>query len=78
MTLPIYFQREIILDKMWGSGTLSEPNKSNLQRWYDRIDCDLSPENLTCDGELSRAQVDTKYKELMAAKKYLDKISQSA
>jgi hypothetical protein len=26
----------------------------------------LSPENLTCDGELSRAQVQARYKELMA------------
>jgi hypothetical protein len=32
----------------------------------DSLDADLSPENLTCDGELPRAQV-------IARKKFLDK-----
>ena len=33
----------------------------------DSLDCDLSPENLTCDGELSRSQVQAKYRELTKA-----------
>jgi len=37
------------------------------QRIADMIDADLSPENLTCDGELSRAQVQSRYKTLTAA-----------
>jgi hypothetical protein len=31
------------------------------------IDSGLSPENLTCDGELSRAQINRKYRELTGA-----------
>jgi hypothetical protein len=31
------------------------------------IDAELSPENLTCDGELPRAQVQKRYKALRAA-----------
>ena len=27
----------------------------------DRLDCDLSPENLHCDGEISAAQAQRKY-----------------
>ena len=34
------------------------------QRVADCIDSELSPENLSCDGELSRAQVHARYKEL--------------
>ena len=36
------------------------------QRIADALDADLSPENLTCDGELPRPQV-------IARKKFLDK-----
>jgi hypothetical protein len=44
--------------------TLSLMNKADRQRIADMIDCSLSPENLTCDGELSRSQVNQKYKYL--------------
>jgi hypothetical protein len=35
------------------------------------IDCALSPENLSCDGELPRAEVNRRYRELTAAAKDL-------
>jgi hypothetical protein len=38
------------------------------------IDAALSPENLTCDGELPRAEVNRRYKELMTAAKQLKKL----
>jgi hypothetical protein len=34
------------------------------QRLAQEIDCCLSPENLTCDGELSRTEVNRRYREL--------------
>ena len=37
------------------------------QRLAEDIDCALSPENLTCDGELPRAEVNRRYKELTKA-----------
>jgi hypothetical protein len=37
------------------------------QRVADSLDADLSPENLTCDGELSRSQVQARYKALREA-----------
>ena len=43
------------------------------QRVADMIDSALSPENLTCDGELSRTEVQRRYKELMTAAKQLKK-----
>ena len=41
------------------------------------IDSALSPENLTCDGELSRTEVNRRYKELMTAAKQLKKLDPS-
>ena len=43
------------------------------QRVADMIDSCLSPENLTCDGELGRAEVQRRYKELMTAARQLKK-----
>jgi hypothetical protein len=44
------------------------------QRVADMIDAALSPENLTCDGELPHAEVNRRYKELMTAAKQLKKL----
>jgi len=41
------------------------------QRIADMIDSALSPENLTCDGELPRAEVNRRWKELNSAAKQL-------
>ena len=38
------------------------------------LDCDLSPENLSCDGELSRSQVQVKYRALTQVAKELQKL----
>jgi hypothetical protein len=37
------------------------------QRIAEMIDGDLSPENLTCDGELPRSQVQARFRQLNAA-----------
>jgi hypothetical protein len=47
------------------------------QRLADKLDADLSPENLTCDGELSRAQVQAKYRELTTVAKQLIQLDPS-
>jgi hypothetical protein len=46
---------------------------ADRQAVADMIDSALSPENLTCDGELSRAEVNRRYKELMTAARQLKK-----
>jgi hypothetical protein len=47
---------------------------ADRQRVADCIDSDLSPENLTCDGELPRSVVNAKYKELVCAASQLKKL----
>lgn len=47
------------------------------KRVAEMIDCALSPENLSCDGELPRAEVNRRYRELTAAAKDLVKLDPS-
>jgi hypothetical protein len=47
------------------------------QRIADIIDSQLSPKNLTCDGELSRSQVNARYRTLTAAARDLQKLDPS-
>lgn len=47
------------------------------QKVADMIDSALSPENLTCDGELSRTEVNQRWRELNAAAKQLKKLDPS-
>jgi hypothetical protein len=49
-------------------------NAEDRQRIADKIDSALSPENLTCDGELSRSQVQARYRELTTVAKQLQKL----
>jgi hypothetical protein len=44
------------------------------KRVAEMIDCALSPENLSCDGELPRAEVNRRYRELTAAARDLVKL----
>ena len=48
--------------------------QAGRQRVADMIDNALSPENLTCDGELSRTEVNRRYRELITAAKQLRKL----
>jgi hypothetical protein len=47
------------------------------KRVAQSLDADLSPENLTCDGELPRAEVARRYKTLTAASKELMQLDPS-
>jgi hypothetical protein len=47
------------------------------QEVANMIDSDLSPENLTCDGELPRSQVQAKYRQLNKAAEQLISIDPS-
>jgi len=43
---------------------LSLMNAADRQEIADCLDCELSPENLHCDGEISRAEAMKKYRYL--------------
>jgi hypothetical protein len=59
---------------IFGKAPLSLAIAADRQRIAGMIDSGLSPENLTCDGELSRAAVQKKYKQLTQAAQQLKKV----
>jgi hypothetical protein len=62
---------------LFGGKRLSLLNKADRQRIAYSLDADLSPENLTCDGELPRAEVQKRYNFLTRAAKELKSIDPS-
>jgi len=72
--LTTYLDRKNSFAKIFGQKELSLQNASDRKRIAESIDSDLSPENLTCDGELPRSQVQARYKQLTTAAKELIKL----
>jgi hypothetical protein len=62
---------------LFGGQRLSLLNKADRQRIADSLDADLSPENLTCDGELRGAELQKRYNFLTRAAKELKSIDPS-
>ena len=62
---------------LFGGKRLSLLNKADRQRIADSLDADLSPENLSCDGELPRAEVQRRYNFLTKAANELKSIDPS-
>jgi hypothetical protein len=61
-TLESFVERENKFSAMFGHKPLSLLNAADRQRIADKIDAALSPENLSCDGELPRAEVNRRFK----------------
>jgi hypothetical protein len=76
-TLEAYVEQRNAYAKIFGKAPLSLLNAADRQRIADMIDGDLSPENLTCDGELSRSAVQAKYRQLTRAAQELQSIDPS-
>ena len=72
--LQAYVERKNSWGKLFGSKALDLNSAQDRQRIADSIDADLSPENLTCDGELSRSAVQARYTQLTRAAKQLQKL----
>ncbi len=51
--------------KIFGNTQYDLKNVADRQRLAEIIDSELSPENLTCDGELSATQVRSRYRSLI-------------
>ena len=75
--LNAYLVRKNAYATIFGAKALTLTNATDRQKIADSIDSDLSPEMLTCDGELPRSLVQARYKELIAAAKQLKKLDPS-
>lgn len=69
-----FVEQENRMAGIFGNKTLSLLKAEDRQRIADMIDASLSPENLTCDGELSRSQVQQKYNYLTRCAQELQSI----
>lgn len=61
-TLEQYVEQKNKWSAIFKGKQLSLLNADDRQKIADSLDADLSPENLTCDGELPRSQVQARYK----------------
>ena len=62
--LKAFVDRENQYSAIFGARALDLANAADRQKIARRIDSQLSPENLSCDGEISRAEVNRRYREL--------------
>jgi hypothetical protein len=76
-TLEAYVEQRNRFNDLFGKPALSLLNAKDRQRIADMIDGDLSPENLTCDGELRGSAVQQKYRMLTRAAQELQSIDPS-
>jgi hypothetical protein len=74
VTLAQYVKERNAIRAMFRNRPLDLNNAQDRQEIADEIDCALSPENLTCDGELSRSAVDRKYRMLTRCARELQKL----
>ena len=75
--LNAYINQQNAWGKIWGEKPLSLDTVADRKRIAEKIDSALSPENLTCDGELPRAEVNRRYRELTSAARDLLKLDPS-
>ena len=72
--LQAYIDKKNKWNAMFNGPQFEIKTAAGRQRLADNIDCELSPENLTCDGELPRAEVNRRYRELTGAARDLIKL----
>jgi hypothetical protein len=76
-TLEQYVEQKNRFAKIFGSKTLSLLNAEDRQRIADSLDSDMSPENLTCDGEVRGTALMAKSKFLFRCRAELQSIDPS-
>lgn len=76
-TLEAFVEQENAWGKVFNRKPLSLLNSTDRQTIAGIIDSRLSPENLTCDGELSRTEVNRRYRQLTRCAEELQSIDSS-
>jgi hypothetical protein len=72
-----FVERENKWSAIFGSPALSLQSAADRKRIASKIDSCLSPENLTCDGEISHAEANRKFRFLTKAAEQLMKLDPS-
>ena len=69
-----YVEQRNQIRKLFGERALSLQSAKDRQQLADDISCALSPENLSCDGELPRSVVQRKYQMLTRVRQQLENL----
>lgn len=69
--LQAYIDKQNRWNAMFKGEQFEVKTAKGRQRIAQHVDCALSPENLSCDGELPRAEVNRRYRELTTVAKQL-------
>jgi len=72
--LNTYLDQKNRWNAIFGSPAMRLDTAQDRQRIAEMIDNELSPENLTCDGELSRSAVKQRYQQLTSAARELKQL----
>ena len=72
--LKAYVERKNQFAAIFGHRPLDLNSALDRQKIADSIDSELSPENLSCDGELPRSRVQARYRELTRCAEQLLKL----
>lgn len=75
--LETYVEQQNNWNRLLKQPELSLMRAEDRQRIADQIDTDLSPEWLSCDGELSRSQIQERYSFLTRCARELQSIDSS-
>jgi hypothetical protein len=73
-TLNAYLKQKNSWNAVFGTPAITLATAQDRQRIAEMIDSELSPENLTCDGELSRTAVQQRYRQLTGAARELKQL----
>jgi len=69
-----YLQKRLDWKRFFDKEAQLPKTKEECQSWFIQLVSELSPENLSCDGELSRGQVQAKLRTIKAEWKELEEI----
>ena len=75
--LQTYVKQANDWNAIFNRGQYDLANERDRQRLARRIDNELSPENLSCDGELSRTEVNRRYNNLIRVAEQLQALDPS-
>ena len=74
--IPVYIQNKIKLAKLFKMKKVpTYMTKAGIEELFSMMNNDMSPENISCDGECSKTEVTRKAREIRAAWKFLERIS---
>jgi hypothetical protein len=65
-------ERRVAYARIFDKSAKMPETEAEIMEYFERLRCDLSPENLTCDGECSSGQVRARLREIRACWKELE------